>query len=253
MILLRSTLFNFLFFMLNFIACLICLPFLLTSRKTTFKMIRTYLRSILLLEKIVLGLDYEVRGLENLPADGSYIIAAKHQSAYETMKLHLLFEDPAIVLKQELLRIPLWGRFLARIDPIAIDRKSGKEAVAQVIDGARRVMKQNRPIVIFPQGTRVYPWQTVADRPYKIGLARMHEATGMPVVPMALNTGMFWPKHRWIKKPGKVVFEFLPPVDAKLGVYEVIRDVEQRVEQATRELQDEAIRKWPHTAYKTPD
>src|SRR5690606_29409676 len=133
--------------------------------------VKLFVHMVYFLERHILGLDYEVRGAENLPRTGSFIVAAKHQSAYETMKLNIIFNDPAIVLKRELLRIPLWGWFLAKVEPIGIDRKQGSSAMAQIIEGTIRIREQARPIVIFPQGTRVSPSQTAADRPYRIGVA----------------------------------------------------------------------------------
>lgn len=233
---LRSTIFNVAFFCVTAFLCIACLPGLFMTKKQALYIVRAFTLSVYFLEKNILGLDYEVRGLEHVPRYGSFIVAAKHQSPYETMKLDFLFNDPAIVLKRELFRIPLWGWFLAKIEPIAINRSQGRNAMEQIIAGANRIKDQGRPIVIFPQGTRVHPWQTPADKPYKIGVARMAAETGMTVVPMALNAGVFWPRGSWIKKPGKVVFEFLPPVDKKLGVYEIIKDLENRLEDASNRL-----------------
>ena len=212
MIFLRSTLFNLAFYGITALACILCLPGLFLPRQGVFVIIRSFVKSVYFLEKHIIGLDYEVRGSENIPVEGAYIVAAKHQSAYETLKLHILFEYPAVILKQELLKIPLWGWFLARSEPIAINRSQGKKASQQIIEGAKNVEKQNRPIIIFPQGTRVYPWQTTKEKPYKGGIIKIYEATQMPIIPLALNSGMFWPRKSWIKKPGTVIFQFLPPI-----------------------------------------
>ncbi len=241
MIFIRATLFNIVFYTANAVACVLCLPALLLPRPAMIKFVRCYVRTIYFLEKHLIGLDFEIRGLENLPRDGSYIVAAKHQSAYETMKLHILFEDPAVVLKQELLRIPLWGWFLGRTHPIAIDRSQGKEAMKQVVDGARRIEKENRALVIFPQGTRVYTWQTPKDKPYKQGAARIFEQTGMPLIPLALNSGVFWPRKGWIKKPGKVVFSFLPPIPPDRKNDDILPMLQEMIETETKKLEQEAI------------
>lgn len=204
------------------------------------KLIHWYLRRVEWLERNIMGITCEIRGKDNLPSSGSYIVAAKHQSPYETLKLHFLFEDPAIVLKKELLAIPLWGKFLSKIDPIAIDRSAGKEAMTQIIEGAKRIQAQGRVIVIFPQGTRVYPEQTPKEKPYKMGAARIQEATGLPVVPMALNSGFFWPRSGWLKRPGKIVFEFLPPIKSGKKPAEVTKELEQSLESASENLIREA-------------
>jgi 1-acyl-sn-glycerol-3-phosphate acyltransferase len=245
MIFLRATLFNILFYALNIVLSFLCIPTLFMSREAGFKQIRFYVDSIYWLEKHVLGLDYEVRGIEHLPAQGSYIVAAKHQSAYETFKLHRLWKDPAVILKRELIQIPLWGKYLSRSEPIAINRKSVRQALREIIDGAKAVRDQGRVLVIFPQGTRVWPWETPAEKPYKIGIAQIHEATGMKIVPLALNTGLFWPRRGWVKYPGKVVFQFLPPVAEGLQGRDVINDLETRIEGASARLQEEALQKYP--------
>lgn len=237
----RSTIFNIVFYGFTAISCVLCLPFLFLPKKDAMWAVRLFVHSTRFFEKCILSLDYEVRGLENLPK-GSCVIAAKHESAFETTKLNILFDDPAIILKRELLRIPLWGRFLAKIEPIAIDRSQGKEAMDQIITGARRVQAQGRPIVIFPQGTRVSPWKKITERPYKIGAARMALETGLPLIPMALNSGMFWPRNSWLKHPGKVIFEFLPPISLTSGdVAAITRDLEARLESASDALHNEAV------------
>jgi 1-acyl-sn-glycerol-3-phosphate acyltransferase len=232
----RSTLFNIAFYSFTALACILCLPCLFFPKKQAMLAVRIFVHGTHGLEKYILGLDYEVRGRENLPPSGSYIVAAKHESPYETTKLNILFADPAIVLKRELLRIPLWGRFLAKVEPIAIDRSHKKEAMEQIIEGAKRVRDQGRPIVIFPQGTRVYPWQTTAERPYKPGVARTALAVGLPIIPMALNSGMFWPRKSWLKHSGKVVFEFLPPLDMAQDVPALMKDLETKLEAASQAL-----------------
>ena len=237
----RSTLFNILFYGTTAVTCLLCLPGLFMPKRQAMWVIKFFVHSVHFLEKHILNLDYEVRGADNIPASGSFIVAAKHESPYETMKLCILFDEPAIVLKKELLWIPIWGWFLAKTDPIAINRSKLRRSLNQITEGARRIKEQGRPIVIFPQGTRVLLSQTPKEKPYKIGVARAAEAAGLPVIPLALNTGVFWPRKSWIKKPGKVIFEFLLPVPPNLGVYEIMKDLEMRIEEHSRRLADEAL------------
>ncbi|MCD8497757.1 MAG: 1-acyl-sn-glycerol-3-phosphate acyltransferase [Alphaproteobacteria bacterium] len=139
---LRSTIYNITFYLLTVLACIVALPMLFLPRIWFLWVVRTWLALNTALERIIMGLSYEVRGLENLPEDGSFIVAAKHQSAYETLKLHVLFEDPAVVLKKELLSIPLWGGFLKKSDVIAIDRSSREQAMNSIIEGAKRMSEQ---------------------------------------------------------------------------------------------------------------
>lgn len=233
---LRACLFNMSFYSVTIVTCVAGLPGLFLSRQGVYWIIHVYLTIVYGLEKYVLGLDYKIEGWEHVPKNGAFLIAAKHQSAYETLKLHRLFDDPAIILKKELLNIPLWGRFLSRIDPIAIDRRKGRQATQQVIEEAKRVQKQGRPMVIFPQGTRVRIDQSVADKPYKIGVARMQEATGLPIIPLALNSGKFWPRKAWMKYPGCVTFKFLPPIEAGQPPDQVMEKLADMLEQESQKL-----------------
>ncbi len=235
----RSTIFNLCFYLLTAIACILLLPTLILPRKAYFAVVHGFVHTTAFLEKYILGLTYEIRGQEHLPKDSAYIVAAKHQSAYETFKLHILFKDPAIVLKKELLKIPLWGRYLAKSDVIAIDRSSPKIAIKSIQDGARRVAAQGRQIIIFPQGTRVHAEVSAQQKPYKIGVVRIQEATQLPIIPLAMNTGIFYRKHSWCKKPGRVVFEFLPPIAPGDNASDILKSIEMQVEEKTSQLMEE--------------
>jgi 1-acyl-sn-glycerol-3-phosphate acyltransferase len=236
----RSTIYNLCFYGLTATACVLCLPTLFLPRKAFMTVVHGFVFCNHILEKYILGLDFEVRGREYLPSSGSYIVASKHQSAYETTKLHILFDDPAIILKKELLKIPLWGQYLAKSDVIAIDRSTPKSAIESIQDGARRMQAQGRPVIIFPQGTRVSVTTTAQDRPYKIGVARLQEATNLPIIPLAMNTGVFWPRNSWIKKPGTVVFEFLPPIEPGKPPAEILSKLEKDMEGRSVALMNEA-------------
>lgn len=236
----RSTLFNILFYILTAIACVVCLPTLALPRQYFMGVVYGFVRGVYFLERVILGLGLEIRGDEHLPASGSYIVAAKHQSAYETLKLHLLFKDPAVILKKELLSIPLWGLYLKKSDPIAIDRSNPDSAISSIQEGAKRVAAQGRPIVIFPQGTRVSVDQKSDKRPYKVGVARVQEATGLAVIPLAINAGMFWPKHGWLKSSGRVVFSFLPAIAAGKERKDLLGALEAQIEGESLSLMNEA-------------
>jgi 1-acyl-sn-glycerol-3-phosphate acyltransferase len=237
----RSTIFNLAFYSTTAVSCIVFLPFLLFPRSAFMWVVGVFVNTVYFLEKNILGLDYEIRGLEHLPKDKPFIVAAKHQSPYETFKLRLLFDDPAIILKRELTKIPLWGWYLAKSDVIAIDRGSPEAAMKSMESGGLRMRDAGRPIVIFPQGTRVRPQETPKEKPYKPGVFRIQAATGMSVVPMALNSGAYWPRSGWIKRPGKVVFEFMKPIPAgKFPKKEFMKELERRVEEKTEKLMKEA-------------
>ena len=228
----RSLAFNLIFYVWTTICCFGIFWTLFIPRRAMIWVVCQYLRSVHLIERLVLGLDYVVVGREHLP-EGAYILAAKHQSTWETMKLHLLVDDPAVILKRELLFIPLWGWYAAKARMIAVHRGGRSKAVASIIAGSKKIAAQNRPIAIFPQGTR-----TAAGtfRPYRVGVAALYEALDLPVVPMALNSGVFWPRRKFIKRPGTITVEFLPPIPPGMGRDAFLKRLEDELEAATDRL-----------------
>lgn len=246
MIFIRSTLFNILFYGYTALCCIAFIPVLLLPRSAVLAITKIYLGGVHLLEKYVLNLKYEIRGQENLPKGGTYIVAAKHQSAYETLKLHALFGDPTIVLKQELMRIPLFGFFLRKLDVISINRKDKESSMNSIVTGAKRMSLQNRPILIFPQGTRVAVNETTKDKPYKGGIAKMYSTANLKIIPLALNSGLFWGRNSYLKKPGTVVFEFLTPIEPGLPDKKVMKALEDRLEDRSIALMVEARQKYPY-------
>ena len=236
----RSTLFNIAFIATNAVCCFALLPSLLLPRRAYLVVIQGYHYLLYTLEYFILGLDYQVRGLEHMPRDGAFLVAAKHMSTYETFKLRLLFNDPAIVLKKELLQIPLWGYFLKKSDVIAIDRSTPALAKQSINDGVLRIKEQLRPIIIFPQGTRVWPHESVSDKPYKNGIYRMQEISNLPVIPMATNSGIFWPRSGWLKSSGRVVFEFLPAISPGLPRDQFMDTMSSALEEQSISLMNEA-------------
>ncbi len=232
MIFVRSLLFHTVFFLWTGLWAFALLWVLLLPRRQMVAVITLYFRSISLLERVILGLTYEVRGRENLP-EGGCLIACKHQSAYETLKLHLVFGDVAIVLKRELMWIPLWGWYQAKAGMIPVDRGAGGAALTSLIQGAAQPLQDGRRVVIFPQGTRV----AVGDkRPYKSGISYLYEKYNVPLVPVALNAGLFWPRHAFLIRPGKVVFDILPPIPEGLPRAEAMRLLEETMEAASNAL-----------------
>ncbi len=239
-VIIRSTIFNLAFYIANIVFSLILLPVLLFPRKYYLFGIHFYNFVLTMLEYAILGLKYEIRGKEHLPSQGTFIVAAKHMSAYETFKLRALLNDPAIILKKELLKIPIWGAHLKKTDVIAIDRATPKKALLSLEQGALRIKEQGRPIVIYPQGTRVHPHETTAEKPYKSGIYRIQKATGLPIIPLATNSGLFWPPSGWFKSPGTVIFQFSPPIQSGGEKLELMKDLENTLEANSLSLMNEA-------------
>ncbi|HEY0835574.1 MAG TPA: 1-acyl-sn-glycerol-3-phosphate acyltransferase [Azospirillum sp.] len=233
MIFLRSLIFNVAFIVWTALMCVGLLWMLLLPRDRMMAVVRWYLGSIAWMERTILDLHFEVRGRENLPRGGSYILAAKHQSAWETMKLHLIVDDPAVVLKRELTWIPTWGWYAKKSRMIAVDRGARGRALASLIENSKPVRDEGRPIVIFPQGTRVAPG---VYRNYRVGVGVLYEHLGVPIVPVALNAGLYWPRRAFIKRPGTIVVEILPAIPAGLPRQEAMSELENRLEAATDRL-----------------
>ena len=228
----RGLAFTVVFFAWTAIAGTIGLPFLITPRAVTMRFGRFWARTVLVLLRIIVGLDHEIRGLDRIPRGGC-IIAMKHQSAWDTLILPVVLGDPAIVLKRELLLLPFYGWYAARAGSIAIDRKAGARALRRMIAAARPVADEGRPIVIFPEGTRVAP---SARLPYQPGVAALYQALALPLVPAAVNSGLFWGRRSFIKRPGTIVLEFLDPIPPGWPRREVMAELERRIETATAAL-----------------
>ena len=229
---LRSAAFSLLFPLWTGICCIALAFGTLLPRKGALAMALAWIRSVAWLERHVLGLDYRVIGQDNLPRHGAFIVAAKHQSTFETMKLHLILNDPAIVLKKELLRIPIWGRYLKQTGMIPIDRGAGRRAMGGMLTASERAKADGRPIVIFPQGTRVPAGDT---RSYKSGVVALYQQLGLPILPLALNSGLFWPK-KGMKHGGTVTFSFLPPIEPGMEPEAALALLEDRLESETNRL-----------------
>ena len=229
---LRSVAFSLMFPVWTGICCIVLAFGPLLPRKQALRLAYFWVDSVAWIERHVLGLNYRVIGEENKPPHGSFIVAAKHQSTYETMKLHPILGDPAIVLKKELLRIPIWGRYLQKTGMIPIDRGAGRRAVGPMLTASLAAKAEGRPIVIFPQGTRV---PAGATRPYKSGVVALYNELDLPIVPLALNSGVFWPK-KGLKHGGTVTFSFLPAIEPGLEPDAALAVLEQRLEAETNRL-----------------
>jgi len=236
MIALRSLLFNVAFYVNITVLMILGLPALLLGRRGAFFMARTWARaSIWLLEKIA-GLRLEFRGLENIP-QGGYILASKHQSFLETFSLVTKTPDFAIILKKQLKYIPLFGLYITAAGVIAIDRSKGRNALAQIVAQAGPVLRAGRQVYIYPEGTRRAPG---AEPAYKHGVAFLYEATGAPCLPVAVNTGVFWGRRGFLRRPGVAVIEFLPVIPAGLDREAFFARLQNDIETATNRLIAEA-------------
>ena len=179
----RGLAFNVAFFAWTAIVGTIGLPFLVAPRSAAMRFGRFWAQGVLVLLRVIVGLDHQIRGLDRVPREGC-IVAMKHQSTWDTLILPIVLGDPACVLKRELLFVPFYGWYAARAGSIAIDRKAGASALRRMVAAARPIAAQGRPIVIFPEGTRVAPG---ARLPYQPGVAALYQALATPLVPAAVS------------------------------------------------------------------
>jgi 1-acyl-sn-glycerol-3-phosphate acyltransferase len=204
-----------------------CLPVLLYPRRHVVALGRWWSRALVALLARIVGLRHAVRAPAGAPLPGPAIYAFKHQSAWETLVMPLLLSDPAIVLKRNLVLIPIFGWLLFRHGMIPIDRRGRARALRRMLLAARQAVAAGRPIVIFPEGTRTRPGER---RPYHRGVVALYRALGLPVVPVALDSGRFWAKQSFLRRPGTITVAFLPPIPPGLESDEFLRTLEDRIE-----------------------
>lgn len=185
--------------------------------------------------KILCKIDFKVIGQENIPKYPA-IIACKHQSMWETIVMHLLFHRPVYAYKKELRKIPFYGWFVGVMSGICVDRKGGASALKQVITQSKKYLAQNQSIIIFPQGTRVPVGESTDKYPYQAGITALYLACNVDVVPVALNSGIFWPKTSIQKKPGTIIIHFLQPIKSGLSKKDFTEKLQNDIETASKKL-----------------
>jgi len=213
MILLRSVLFNLLFFIGSATMAVLILPLALGPRRILMQTVQWWARGIVLLLRVVCDIRVRVTGLEHLPP-GPALVAAKHQSAFDTVVWLWLLPNPVYVLKRELLHIPVYGWLARRTGMIPVDRTAGATAMRQLLRAGTTAAGEGRQIVIFPEGTRVAPGARV---PYLPGVVALAAATGVPVVPAATDSGLSWGRRSFLKRPGTITVALLPPLPPGLN------------------------------------
>jgi 1-acyl-sn-glycerol-3-phosphate acyltransferase len=223
----RSWIYLALFLAWTIGASLVLLPTLL-RREWTLVSIRFWVRGIMILARGIIGITCRITGKENVPS-GACIIAAQHQASFETYRIFLDLPHPVFVLKRELTWIPLLGWYMGRAGLVPIDRAAGATAMRKMLRAAEAALARGDQIVVFPEGTRVPPGQ---QRPYQPGIFALYAHLGVPVVPMALNTGVLWGKTRILKIPGEIVFRFLPPLPVGLGKDDMLNTLRAEIEGA---------------------
>ncbi|HTO59913.1 MAG TPA: lysophospholipid acyltransferase family protein [Bradyrhizobium sp.] len=231
-IFLRSLVFNILFYLAFLFWAIIGLPTLAMPRAALMMVAAGWAHSTIFLMRVICNIKVEFRGVEKIPK-GPLIVAAKHQSMWETISLLRFFDAPFFVLKRELTWIPLFGLFLIKANMIAIDRGAGARALKAMMRRAGEEVHHGRQFVIFPEGTR----RPVGAPPhYKAGIALIYANCAVPCLPVALNSGLFWPRRTFLRYPGTLVVEFLDPLPPGLPRDEFMTRIETVIEEASNRL-----------------
>lgn len=238
---LRSIIFVIVFYINTAVFLVVGSPLLLGPRRWAMMGLKAHAHASLFWLRVIVGTRLEVRGRENLPKP-PVLIASKHQSAWDTFALITLFRDPAMVMKAELGWIPFYGWFSHKFRHIFVQRDRGPSALKRLIRDARDRATAGREVVIFPEGTRRAPG---AKPDYKPGVVALYEGLGIPCVPLALNSGLFWPRRKLDRYPGTIVVEFLEPIPPDVPRAAFRKLLQQRIETATASLIAEARAKDP--------
>lgn len=233
---LRSLLFLVVFYLNTAVFLIIGSPLLLGTRRWAMWGLSAHAKTTMWWMRIICGTKVEVRGRENLP-EGAVLMACKHQSAWDTMGLIPFMRDPAMIMKQELMYIPVYGWFSRKFGMIPVRRDKRGTALRQMASDAAERAAQGRDIVIFAEGTRCAPGAPPA---YKPGVAMLYEKLGIPCVPVALNSGLFWPRRSIMRKPGTIVVEFLEPIPPGMHRRQFQALMQERIETACARLIAEA-------------
>lgn len=232
MLLLRSLAFNALYYANLIVWMLLALPTLALPRGVFREVARAWARSSLWLLRVVAGTRVSWRGLGNIPP-GGLLVASKHQSLWETFALLTILEDPAYVLKRELMWIPLFGWYAWKARSVPVNRKGRSAALAELAVKAEETLAAGRQIILFPEGTRRAPG---AEPAYKWGIVHLYDTLKVPVLPIALNSGVYWPRRKLVRRPGTIVVEVLPPILPGKPKEAFLAELRETIETASNRL-----------------
>ena len=236
MINLRSVIYQMLFHLWTVALSIVSLPSLVLPASVIWYISRIWSVTNFAILRWVVGLGYRIEGQENIATE-PVIYASKHQSAWDTMIFPVIIKKPVIVLKKELQWIPLYGWYLRKYGCISVDRNAGASALRSMVQGARNAISDGRSIVVFPEGTRTAPGERGS---YQSGVAALYRELAIPVVPVALNSGLFWRRRSYQRKPGTIVLRLLPAIQPGLDRKEFMTHLETKIEAAQVQLTDKS-------------
>jgi len=227
MLFIRSLIFNIFLYVGLILIFILAIPTLILPSKFTIFFGKVSAKYLVFILKIILNTKVIFHGVENLKKVDNFFVASAHQSMFETFALQIPLDGPIFILKKELLNIPLFGWYLRKIGSIAIVRDTTTRENLNFFDKVReRIETRKRPLLIFPQGTRV---KLDEQPPFKKGVGRIYKALNLPCVPVALNTGKVWPKNSFLKYPGDIHISFLEPIMSGKNNEEFVKDIENKI------------------------
>ena len=230
--LIRSIIFYLLLFIWTFFLGIFSLPYLLLPSSYLRNLANLWISGILQLLRLTCNITYEIKGKENIP-NNAVIVASKHQSAFETFLLFKLIKNSIFIHKRELFFIPIFGLYLKKSNMISINRSEGINAMRKMLNEVKQRISNGYSIIIFPEGTR----KKIDEPPdYKTGIAGIYKESKAEVLPVAVNSGLYWPKHTFIKKPGKIIIKFLKLIPSQLEKSEFLKKIESVIEEETNKI-----------------
>ena len=243
MIFIRSLVSNVVFYIV-LIICIIIAPItFILPRIFIFKIISFQSFHLKINLRYIVNLEVEYRGLENIPKDRKYLIASKHQSLAEAAFMFDAIDHPSVIAKKQLLLIPIVGLAFKKANFIYVNRNKGQTNIQAMVESAKKSMDLDpRPLLIFPEGTRTYVGE---KKPYKYGVTALYNGLNIPCLPVAINAGYYWSRRSFLRYPGKIIIEFLKPIQPGLSSEDFSQKIYDKIEDASDLLLDEAIREFP--------
>ncbi|MDB2414843.1 1-acyl-sn-glycerol-3-phosphate acyltransferase [Rickettsiales bacterium] len=225
----RSILFNIFFPIWTAFICISMIPLLFTPQRIAAFSGYAWSFGVIWGLRIICGVKYEIRGVENLPTDKPFILASKHQSVWDTAIFLYLLNKPSYVMKQELLKIPLYGNYLTAIGMIPVDRSGGSKALKDMVNSIKDRLSKGRSVVIFPEGTRTFPGQKISYQP-GVAFAYLEKDIDAKIIPVSLNSGLFWNKKDFLHPSGKITVQYHPAIEEGLNRKSFMKKLEDTVE-----------------------
>ena len=226
----KSLLFYFLLILWTIFAGIIFTPFLFLPKNRLYRAAYIWIEGIFLLLNKICGISYKIIGQQYINDEQARLVASKHQSTFETLLFFYKVPKSMFIHKRELFFIPIFGLYLKKINMVAIDRSGGPKALKKMLNDSKNKIKRGYSLIIFPEGTRKMPG---SDPDYKPGVAGIYKELNTNVIPVALNSGLFWSKHSFVIKPGEIIIEFLPPIKHGLSKKEFLDILEKKIEDKT--------------------